>query len=380
MLLFYVISLLVLTVWIISFIKGLREINADTHIKPISKTSFDSRISIIIPARNEEHRIPNLLDSISNQRYSSYEVIVVDDNSTDRTSQIALSFRDKIPNLRVVKPEIIEGWCGKNLALVEGFKNISDDSEWLLFIDADCELKENALSTIVEIANSKGIDCLSLFPEVKSKRLFERLLLPSVGAMVTLFNSPEEVNDNRSDTSFLNGQFIFIKREVYSKIGTHEVVKDAILEDAALASEIKKRGYRIFLGFGGEIFLIRMYDTLTDFINGWTKNLFLILRSRISNLIKMISITILLSYMPIIWLVYGILNIDQPGAYIFIAGYLLVLFFQMYLRHISKTYPLYALLAPISSTIVSFIGIRSAYRHIANKGVDWKGRRYFSKR
>ena len=380
MYLFYILSIIVFLLWIISFIKGIREVNKETHIKAVSNTQYNPKISIIIPARDEEKRLPNLLNSIAKQNYQNYEVVVVDDNSSDNTGQVASSFKERISNLRVIRPEIRTGWCGKNLALVEGFNKASPDSEWLLFIDADCELKDGALSTIVETVRSKDIDCLSLFPEVKSEHFFERLLLPSVGAMVTLFNSPEKVNDPDSDISFLNGQFIFIKRDVYKSIGTHEVVKDAILEDAALAYEIKRRGFKIFLGFGREIFSIRMYETFSDFINGWTKNLFLILKSRVTNLIKMIFITILLSYLPIIWLIYGLIKFPQTESCVFIGGYFFVLSLQMYIRYISKTYPLYAILAPLSSTIVSFIAIRSAIRHITNRGVDWKGRRYFSKR
>ncbi len=380
MIFFYILSFLVFLVWILSFFRGIKELSRNTHLKPVSDSEFRPFISIIVPARNEEKRIVHLLNSIERQRYENLEVIVVDDNSEDDTGRVADSFRNKIKNLKVVRTAPKDGWCGKNSALVAGFRNISSGSEWILFIDADCELKENALITIADFAVKNSLDCLSLFPEIKNNKFFERLLLPSVGAVVTLFNSPERVNNPDIKDAFLNGQFIFIKKNVYRDVGTHEIVRDAVLEDAALALEIKKRGYRIFLGFGENIFLIRMYETFREFIGGWTKNLYLILGKNIVNLIRMILILVLLSFLPVIWLVYGILILPDAGSLFFIAGYFIILFFQMYLRYRSRTYPVYALLAPVSSVIVSYIALKSAYRYIAGKGVEWKGRKYFSGR
>ncbi|MEM3609615.1 MAG: glycosyltransferase family 2 protein [Candidatus Anstonellales archaeon] len=380
MIFFYCVSAIVFTIWVFSFIKGLVEIYHNPHIVSVSNAKNSPKISIVIPVRNEERRVSYLLSSIERQSYINLEVIVVDDNSEDKTVEVVSSFSGKIKNLKIIKSVRQEGWCGKNSALVEGFKHTSEDSEWILFIDADCELKENALNAIVDFAIDNSIDCLSLFPEVKNQRFFERLLLPSIGAIVTLFNSPKKVNSSLYKDAFLNGQFIFIRRRVYIDVGTHEIVKDAVLEDAALALEIKKKGYKIFLGFGENVFLIRMYESLGEFIDGWTKNLYLIIGKRILNLVKMMFIIIVLSYIPVIWLIYGIISVPATFSYIFIAGYIIVLFFQMCLRHISGTYPLYALLAPISSTIISYIGLRSAYRYIAQKGVDWKGRKYFASR
>ncbi|MGC8928658.1 MAG: glycosyltransferase [Myxococcota bacterium] len=378
--LFYIISGIALIVWILSFIRGIRELRRNPHLNIVSKSEYSQKISIIVPARNEEERILPLLESIASQSYQNFELIVVDDKSEDRTVDVVNSYRGKIKNLKIVESDAQQGWCGKNAALVKGFQNVDKDSEWLLFIDADCELRENALLTVLDFALRNSIDCLSLFPEVRSERFFERLLLPSVGAMVTLFNSPEKVNNPSDRVAFLNGQFIFVKKDVYRDIGTHESVKDAILEDAALAYEVKMKGYKIFLGFGENIYLVRMYNSFSEFINGWTKNLYLIIGGRISALIKMVSINILLSYLPVIWLFAGLFYFQHPLSILFILGYLTVLFFQMYLRYSSGTHPLYAILAPFSSTIVSFVAIRSAYRHIYKKGVDWKGRRYFSNR
>ncbi|MCX7958828.1 MAG: glycosyltransferase family 2 protein [Deltaproteobacteria bacterium] len=380
MLIFYIVSSLIFFVWILSFVKGLRELNRNTHLTPVRESAAYPFISIVIPARNEEKRIVYLLESVSKQNYKNLEVIVVDDNSEDATVSVAESFRDRIKNLKVVKAAFKEGWCGKNSALVSGFNETSDESEWVLFIDADCELKENALIGIADFVYKNSLDCLSLFPEVKSSKFFERLLLPSVGAMVTLFNSPEKVNNPSAEEAFLNGQFIFIKKGVYRDVGTHEIVRDAVLEDAALAAEIKRKGLRMFLGFGENIFLIRMYETFGEFVSGWTKNLYLILGKKVSNLIKMILITVLLSFFPVIWAVYGIYIYPDVLSLVFIAGYLTVLTFQMYLRYKSRTYPFYAFLAPVSSVIISYIALKSAYKYIYSKGVDWKGRKYFSDR
>ncbi|MGB9600230.1 MAG: glycosyltransferase, partial [Myxococcota bacterium] len=310
--LFYIISGIALIVWILSFIRGIRELRRNPHLNIVSKSEYSQKISIIVPARNEEERILPLLESIASQSYQNFELIVVDDKSEDRTVDVVNSYRGKIKNLKIVESDAQQGWCGKNAALVKGFQNVDKDSEWLLFIDADCELRENALLTVLDFALRNSIDCLSLFPEVRSERFFERLLLPSVGAMVTLFNSPEKVNNPSDRVAFLNGQFIFVKKDVYRDIGTHESVKDAILEDAALAYEVKMKGYKIFLGFGENIYLVRMYNSFSEFINGWTKNLYLIIGGRISALIKMVSINILLSYLPVIWLFAGLFYFQHP--------------------------------------------------------------------
>jgi Glycosyl transferase family 2 len=228
-------------------------------------------VSVIVPARNEEASLGACLGSITQQVGVSYEVIVVDDGSTDRTRAIAQSF----PGVRVISPEPLPGgWTGKNNALVAGAKYAR--GEWLLFTDADTVHLPGSLAKSVEEATSRSAVLFSYSPEQEVHGFWQHAVMPVIFAELACTYRPQDVGDPASPTAAANGQYLLISREAYERAGGHAAVATEILEDVALARAVKGSGGKTMLLFGRGAVRTRMYRDFAQLREGWTKNLALL--------------------------------------------------------------------------------------------------------
>ena len=229
------------------------------------------QVSVIVPARNEEASVGACLASITQQAGVSYEVIVVDDGSTDRTREIAQSF----PGVRVISPEPLPGgWTGKNNALVAGAKHAR--GEWLLFTDADTVHLPGSLAKSVEQATSSSASLFSYSPEQEVYGFWQRAVMPVIFAELACTYRPRDVCNPASPVAAANGQYLLISREAYERAGGHEAVATEILEDVALARAVKRSGKKTILLFGRGAVRTRMYRDFAQLREGWTKNLALL--------------------------------------------------------------------------------------------------------
>lgn len=228
-------------------------------------------VSIIVPARNEEVCLGDCLQSLVGQDGISYEIIVVDDQSTDRTRAIAESFA----NVRVISPGLLPaGWTGKNNALTAGVKEAR--GEWLLFTDADTVHGAGSLARAVAEAKEQRADLLSYSPQQIVKTFWERAVMPVVFAELAAEYPPEKVRDQSSGVVAANGQYILARRQAYEAAGGHAGVGKEILEDVALARAFRAAGLRVYFRYGGDAVRARMYRTWGELREGWTKNLALL--------------------------------------------------------------------------------------------------------
>src|SRR6202521_4444084 len=231
-------------------------------------------ISVIVPARNEAACLGACLESLVAQTGVSFEVIVVDDGSTDRTREIAQSF----PGVRVVDPGVLpQGWSGKNNALVAGAKEAR--GEWLLFTDADTVHRAGSLARGVAEARQQKAALLSYSPQQEVHGLWEKAVMPVIFAELASTYRLSEVSDPASSAAAANGQYILISREAYDAVGGHAAVATSLLEDVALARLVKRSGRRIFFRYGADAVRTRMYRSFGQLREGWTKNLALLFPS-----------------------------------------------------------------------------------------------------
>jgi chlorobactene glucosyltransferase len=206
-------------------------------------------VSVIIAARNEEEKISRCIGSLLEQRYANLEILVVDDNSSDRTRLIAKEFERKDKRVRVIssgpKPE---GWVGKSWPCEIG----SRDSKGglLLFVDADSVFDPLSVEHSVSYLEDSNVDIFSISPNVNLKGIWSRATLPLVSAGINLLYPMEKVNDQKSKRAYVFGTFILIKRTVYESIGGHRAIRDRIVEDAALAQLAKSNGYKLQVMIG----------------------------------------------------------------------------------------------------------------------------------
>ena len=191
------------------------------------------KVSIILPARNEEKFIGKCLESFIQQDYENYEIMAVDDSSDDRTWQIiekyAASSEKVVPIKAKPKPD---GWMGKNWACMEGFNRASGDL--LLFTDADTRYSEKVISFAVAHLLSEKLDVLTVIPRLLCLDNITKITLPMLSTFLHSRYSALNVNNPKKGIGYFFGSFFIIKKEIYQKIGTHEKVKHEIVEDGAL--------------------------------------------------------------------------------------------------------------------------------------------------
>ncbi len=207
-----------------------------------SKTN--PKVSVILPARNEEEFIGKCLDSLIDQDYQNYEVIVIDDSSDDNTRKIISEYTKKsskiIPVSAQSKPE---GWMGKNWACMEGYRKAT--GELLLFTDADTTHSKNVISLAVAHLNSFELDALSVIPKMLTFDFWTKITLPMISTFLHTRFSALNVNNPKKKTGYFFGSFFILKKKTYEQVGMHEEVKQEIIEDGALGKKVKESGYKM---------------------------------------------------------------------------------------------------------------------------------------
>lgn len=228
-------------------------------------------VSVIVPARNEEASLGTCLDSLTSQTGVDFEIILVDDHSTDRTRGIASSFT----GVRVIEAgPLSAGWTGKNNAVVTGVRQAR--GEWLLFTDADTIHLPGSLARALAEAIEYHVDLLSYSPEQIAVTFLEMAVLPVVFAELAREYPPSKVSDPNSSAAAANGQYILVKREAYDAVGGHYGFAGEILEDVALARRFKAAGRKIRFRYAADAVRTRMYRDWPQLRDGWTKNLALL--------------------------------------------------------------------------------------------------------
>lgn len=231
-------------------------------------------LSVIVPARNEADRIERCVSSLLATRHPKFEVIVVDDQSTDATRAILDGMAAKETRLRVVAGQALPaGWIGKSWALTQG-RRIADGA-WLLFTDADTVHDSRAAASAQQYAIDHRYDVLSLLTDQEVVGLAERLFLPTVLFVILIgVGALDDVNDPRKrDTAIFNGQYVLTSSAAYDTIGGHAAVRAEIAEDLELARLFKRDGrFRTFLAGSNALVRTRMYRSFGELTRGFVKN------------------------------------------------------------------------------------------------------------
>lgn len=380
-------------------------------------------VSVIVPARNEEACLAQCLESLVSQTGIDFEVIVVDDASTDRTAEIAQSFvtahqtgagtvvhthapdsgttgkgtsstgaeLDPTPEnngtagsraLRgepsvsknclavtlISAPPLPENWTGKNNAMSAGAKIAK--GKWLLFTDADTVHKPGSLARAVAEAEEQGAALLSYSPEQEVHTFWERAVMPVIFAELAATYPPKKVNDPASPIAAANGQYLMISREAYDAVGGHTKIASDLLEDVAMARLVKSSGRKIFFRYGGDAVRTRMYRSWAQMKEGWTKNLARLFKHPARR-----------ATMLLVWWVFSWITFPLGLAAILAGDWRTVYYvgplWALYARISAGKFGLWHNLAAtlLGIPIASYLLLRSAWQH-KNSGVTWKERTY----
>ena len=339
---------------------------------PARDTANDSlTVSIIIPARNEEASLSDCLNSLVAQQGVSFEIIVVDDHSTDRTSAIASSFATNGVRL-ICAPELPDGWTGKNNAVAAGAKIARGD--WLLFTDADTIHFPGSLARSIAEAKRHKAALLSYSPEQIVISFWEKAVMPVIFADLAASFRPSQVSNPNSSAAAANGQYILVTREAYSAVGGHAAIAGNLLEDVALARAVKRSGRKIFFRFAADAVRTRMYRTFAQLREGWTKNLALLFPHPL-RLAALRALEFILIVASLAIAVADALRGHLHSA--IAAATLCVMLYALFLTRIRRAHFSWNanLLALFGLPLFSYLLMRSKLFH--NRGtVAWKGRQY----
>lgn len=357
----------------------------DIVVEPTPPPTRAPLISVCIPARNEERNIRACVEAMLAQDYPNFEVIVLDDRSTDTTPLILAEIASHDSRLHPISgSDLPEGWAGKPHALFQA--SATARGKWLCFVDADTVVTRDCLSSCYAKALKTDADMFTIMTFQVLGSFWEKVVMPLVMTALSVGFSPRKVNDPKRKDAIANGQFIMIKRTVYNAIGGHERVKDQIVEDKAISEQVKWNGYRLIVADGMKVTRTRMYTSLPEMWEGWTKNIYLGLREQ--PYLLMLGafgafLAVMASLFLPVWPLAGVIWYSSGGGWMALSVTVESVILWTYLIHMRagvasglKISPWYALTTPLGAAVFGAMMLVSAWRVISRKGVTWKGRVY----
>jgi chlorobactene glucosyltransferase len=339
-------------------------------------------VSIIVPARDEAETIQTLVRSILASDYRPFELLVVDDRSIDQTAALVERLAASDPRVRLVRgTPLPDGWYGKPWACEQGFR--AAQGELLLFTDADTRHAPDLLGRAVAALRREQADLVTVAPRQLCLGFWERVIMPQIWLLLGLRYHPGRVNRARRPRDVIaNGQFILTTRAAYEAVGGHGAVRHEVAEDLALAQAYLRHGRRIHFAFAERLMETRMYRSLPQLIEGWSKNVYLGGRRSFPDEPALRALVpVMLAAATVFWLLppavlvagalgAGIGPLAAPAA---LATGLSALFWGL-VSFGMRIPASYGLLYPLGAAMALYIFTRSTWR--GPRRVEWRGRVY----
>jgi len=339
-------------------------------------------VAVVIPARNEADVLERTLSSLAAQDYPGrYSIYLVDDNSDDGTGDVARRVKGTAPIRVFSAPPLIDGWTGKLAALRHGIAAASEgtpECQYLLLTDADIEHPRSALRQLVRKSETENLDLTSLMVRLHCRSRWERLLIPAfVFFFQKLYPFPA-VNDHQSNVAGAAGGVMLVRRKSLERAGGLAMIKDAVIDDCALARLIKGNGGRLWLGLGDDVSSVRPYEGLADIWNMVARTAFTELDFSYLKLIGAVAGMILVYLSgPLLFLLYPWHTVVPASSLGLLAWLLMSCAYFPTLTYYRQ--PMISTLAlPLVGFLYACMTVDSALRHSRNKGSGWKGRIYTS--
>jgi len=337
-------------------------------LKRTNNYRHEPRVSVLIPARNEEANIGACIKGFLAQKYDNFEILVLDDHSTDHTESIIKELSQRYANIQAIQGQPLPlGWTGKNWACHQLSQYASGDI--LIFTDADNRPAPNAIANSIAYMQKLELGLLSAFPQKVTRTLAEKLVIPVVDMFVYAGLPLWLTYLNRSPLlAAASGLWIVFTREAYQRIGGHEALSNRIVEDVELSRLAKKRSIKILTLAGTQVVSCRMYHSFREVWNGFSKNLFGLVSYRAIPffvLILLLSTMCVLPYCAVWFTSFTALSLV---AIIMNVAMRLIL-------SIKYKHPFFTsvILHPFGVALTLLIGINSFYQ--AKRGrLQWKGR------
>jgi glycosyltransferase involved in cell wall biosynthesis len=351
------------------------------------------RVSIIVPARNEEETIEQALNTLLALDYDNYEVIAVDDRSTDRTgeimervaesnrrnhsrdSQVSQRLRDMghpiLCSLNVIHhTELPARWLGKTHAMWTAANQANGD--WLLFTDADVLFKPESVRRALAYAESVPADHVVLLPQMIMTSPGEYMMIAFFQTLFMFGHRPWKVADPRARDHIGVGAFNLVRRRVYDAVGTYEALRMEVLDDMKLGKVIKNSGFAQRNVFGGDLISVRWGKGAMGIVNNLTKNFFAVLSFQWWRTVISACGLAFLNFGPFlgVFLAHSWARVPYAVA----LGSMFSIYIGMSRRSAVPAY--YFLLHPLSTTLFIYTLLRSMMLTLWNDGIVWRGTKY----
>jgi glycosyltransferase involved in cell wall biosynthesis len=360
-----IIALLVAFIFLIlRFTVTLFNFLSNPKLPRISKRYRD-KVSILIPARNEADDILPLLQSIHQQEYDNYEVLILDDNSTDDTYKICTDFAATYPKFKVIKGNLLPaGWLGKNYACHQLVQQAT--GKYYLFLDADEQVKNGLINSAIHRMYLRELSLLSLFTNQDMRSTGEKLVVPLMHfILLNLLPLRLVYLVKSASVSAASGQFMLFNAANYKEYQWHQLAKDKVVEDVEIMKLVKSAKLNGEALLANGMISCRMYKGYNEAINGFGKNF---LAAFNYNIIGFLVYLLLIIGGPAIIVMTMNLNL------IFIMAGLIVLTRVMISLSAGQNVGLNVLLHPLQMLSLLFIGLTSIQKRLT-KTTEWKGRK-----
>jgi len=331
-------------------------------------------VSIIVPARNEEATIGQVLQELLALDYHTYDVIAVNDRSTDRTGEVmeevAASARTHA-RLRIVHVEQLPPrWMGKAHAMWAA-ANVAEGN-WLLFTDADVFFKPDVLRRALAYAESESADHVVLFPRMIMKSVGERMMISFFQTMFVFGHRPWKVADPKTKDHMGVGAFNLIRKSAYEAVGTYEALRFEVLDDMKLGKVVKSSGFAQRNVFGHDLISIRWGHGAMGIVNNVTKNFFAVMSFQSWRMLASSFAVAFLNLMPFV----GVFAARGWARLPFAVALLCMFAIYVGMAGLSDVRPYYFFLHPISSILFVYAMLRSMFLTLGQGGVVWRGTKY----
>jgi glycosyltransferase involved in cell wall biosynthesis len=353
------------------------------HVADIARPEWDRRpatpngepgVSIIVPARNEEENIRETLAQLLALDYSSYEIIAVNDRSTDRTGQIIDEIAASPQARGLLKAihisQLPPGWLGKTHAMWTAGQQASGD--WLLFTDADVLFKPDSLRRAVAYAEAERADHVVLFPRMIMKRPGEKMMIAFFHVLFVFGHRPWKVADPQARDHMGVGAFNLVRRPVYDAVGTYRALRMEVVDDMKLGKVIKNAGFAQRNVFGEDLISLHWAKGAFGIVDNLTKNFFAVLSFQWPRTVACIVGLGFLNLGPFlgIWLAHGWARV----LYAIALASLFAIYYGMSARPAIPPY--YFFLHPVSTSLFMYTLLLSMVHTLSNDGIVWRGTKY----
>ena len=336
-------------------------------------------ISILVPARNEEANIGVCLESLRQQDYPNFEILVLDDSSADGTADIVARIASEDSRVRLLRGQPLPpGWAGKTFACHQLAQEAR--GSWLLFTDADTVHASAMLRRVLGVALISRAALISGFPYQRTTSIWQKTAMPILFYFMLLCWMPFWWLQRSRCTmpSVAIGQFLFFSAEEYRSIGGHEAVKSRIVEDVWLGIEVSRHKYRQLTLDLSSLVSCQMYREFGSMWDGITRWLYTVASLSVVSLVGMMAVVLFLFLAPFLWLAYGLLLAQPDFAWeVLVALQVAIVFLARFLAGRRFSQPKTSIvLHPVGILFLVLVAFYASYQYLTGAGVRWKGRVY----